>query len=91
MARGLEGRVAVVTGGVNGIGRAFCRRLAQDGADVAILDLEDGTDAVAELETFGRSAFATRCDVSSPEQVAAAAKEVEAQLSPVDILVLDDT
>jgi NAD(P)-dependent dehydrogenase (short-subunit alcohol dehydrogenase family) len=83
----LAGKVAVVTGGVNGIGRAFARRLAEDGADVAILDLDDGVEAVEELEALGRRAHATRCDVASPEQVADAAREVQDELGPADILV----
>src|SRR2546426_11324558 len=39
---GLSGRNAVVTGGASGIGRAICLRLARDGADVAVLDLDQG-------------------------------------------------
>jgi NAD(P)-dependent dehydrogenase (short-subunit alcohol dehydrogenase family) len=83
----LAGKVAVVTGAVNGIGLAYARRLAQDGADIAVLDVESGDEIVAEIEELGRRAFATRCDVSSPEQVEAAAAATLERLGRVDILV----
>ena len=73
-----------MTGGASGIGAATCRRLAADGARVAVTDLNlDGARAVAG-EVDG-AAFAL--DVRSPEQIRAAVEGTEAELGPVDVLV----
>jgi len=73
-----------VTGGASGIGAATCRRLAADGARVAVTDLDlDGAQAVAG-EVDG-AAF--ELDVRSPEQIRAALEGTEAELGPVDVLV----
>ena len=60
--RGLEGKVAVVTGGGNGIGRACCLRFADEGADVLVADIleEHGAKTVAEIEGMGRGALRSR-------------------------------
>ncbi|HZN87811.1 MAG TPA: SDR family oxidoreductase [Thermoleophilaceae bacterium] len=80
----LAGRTALVTGGASGIGAATCRRLAADGARVAVTDLNlDGAQAVAG-EVDG-AAF--ELDVRSPEQIRAALEGTEAELGPVDVLV----
>jgi NAD(P)-dependent dehydrogenase (short-subunit alcohol dehydrogenase family) len=72
----LGGRVAVVTGGASGIGRASAVRLAADGADVLVADLRDGADTVAQIEQAGGRAYAVRVDTTSEaaceEMVAAA-------------------
>jgi (S)-1-phenylethanol dehydrogenase len=87
MAKGHKDKVAVITGGANGIGQAFARRLAEDGVHVAIVDLVDGKDTVKMVEAVGRQAIAVNCDVSSETSVAAMARQVDAKFSHVDIVV----
>src|SRR3954463_4964763 len=86
MAKGHKDKVAVITGGANGIGQAFARRLAEDGAHVAIADIAAGDAPVKLVEQAGREALACTCEVSSPESVAAMAKEVERRFGRCDIL-----
>jgi 3-oxoacyl-[acyl-carrier protein] reductase/(S)-1-phenylethanol dehydrogenase len=83
----LEGRVAVVTGAANGIGRAYAGRLAAEGATVAVLDLVDGSATVAEVEAAGAKAASFVVDLAEPDQVAEAAREVTATLGDPGILV----
>ena len=82
---GTSARVAVVTGGASGIGRAIALRLARDGAAVAILDVDE-TGARAVAGSLGR-ALAVRTDVATTESVAAAVERVRRELGPVQILV----
>ena len=88
-ARPLGGRVAVVTGGGRGIGAEVARRLAREGAAVAVAARsEDEIGALAgELRQAGGRALAVPCDVTSEEGVAALARAVEGELGPVDLLV----
>jgi NAD(P)-dependent dehydrogenase (short-subunit alcohol dehydrogenase family) len=83
----LTGRVAVVTGGARGIGRAYAARLAADGAAVAVLDLADSSATVADIEAAGAKAVSLMADMTVPGHVAAAAGEVAATLGAPDILV----
>jgi NAD(P)-dependent dehydrogenase (short-subunit alcohol dehydrogenase family) len=87
MAKGHRDKVAVITGGANGIGQAFAKRLAEDGVHVAVVDLADGKDTVKLVEAAGRQAFAISCDVSSSDSVSAMATQVQEKFSHVDIVV----
>jgi 2-dehydro-3-deoxy-L-rhamnonate dehydrogenase (NAD+) len=77
-ARRFEGRVALVTGGSSGIGAAVARRLLEEGARVASLDLVEGAP---------EGALAIAGDVSNSADVEAAVARVESALGPVDVLV----
>jgi 3-oxoacyl-[acyl-carrier protein] reductase len=84
--RRFANRVAVVTGGASGIGRAVALRLVAEGAWVALWDI-DGDRAAALEREAGASCFAQRVDVTQEDEVAAALAATEARLGPVDILV----
>jgi len=79
----------VVTGGASGIGRAIALRLARDGADVGILDVDvAGAERVTrEVTAIGRRALAVETDVASSASVRAAVERVHRELAPVGILV----
>jgi (S)-1-phenylethanol dehydrogenase len=87
MAKGHADKVAVITGAAVGIGQAFAKRLAEDGVHIAIVDVGDGGETVRLVEAAGRRALAVQCDVAAEASVAAMAREVNAKLGPVDIVV----
>ena len=87
---GLEGRVALVTGGGRGIGRAVSLALAEDGADVAInfrRDEQAAADTVADIEKIGRRAAKYHASVDSWAEDAAMVDAVLSDFDGVDILV----
>jgi len=67
----IDGKVALVTGAAQGIGRAIALRLASDGANIAIVDInDDKMQAVAdEVRALGRKATTVKADVTQREQV----------------------
>ncbi|HET7876816.1 MAG TPA: glucose 1-dehydrogenase [Methylomirabilota bacterium] len=85
----LKGQTALVTGGGRGIGRAIALGLAQEGAQVAVLDiLRDNAEAVRrEIESLGVKGLALGVDLTQREQVNRAVQEVLAQFGQLDILV----
>jgi len=84
----LVGRVAVITGGASGIGRALALALAREGADVAVEDVDEAgmAETVAAVEALGRSGLAIRTDVADRASVLALADRVEVRFGAVDVL-----
>lgn len=83
----LEGKVAIVTGGARGIGRAYCTALANEGARVVVADVLDASEAVDEIRQAGGEATGVTVDISneaSNEAMAAAAVE---QYGRIDVLI----
>ena len=86
----LTGRVAVVTGGSRGIGRAIALRLAADGADCAVTYRREEARAgevVAAMERLGRRARAVQVDLGDPAQIGPAIERIAEDMGRVDILV----
>jgi 2-hydroxycyclohexanecarboxyl-CoA dehydrogenase len=81
--------IAIVTGGGRGIGQAICKRLAEDGTDVVIADLNtDEMDETRQLiEAEGQRALAVETDVSDQESVRATVDRVLDEFGSIDILV----
>lgn len=85
----IKGKVALVTGAGQGIGRAIALRLANDGADIAVAEInEEKAGSVAdEIRAIGRKATSVRADVSNRDDVYAAIDHTEKELGGFDIIV----
>lgn len=85
----LTGKVALVTGAAQGIGRAIALLLAQKGADIVVSDinLEKAQETAKEIETIGRRAMAIKVDVANSDNVERMIQAILERFSQIDILV----
>lgn len=85
----MKNKTVVVTGGGGGIGGATCQRMAQEGAKVAVFDmnLEAAQHVADTITAAGGHAAAFKCDITDRAAVDAAVAATEAQLGPIDVLV----
>ena len=85
----LDGKTVIITGGGGGIGGASCRRFAQEGAKVAIFDLnlQSAQNVASEIVASGGVAAAFDCDITHRASVDAAVAASQSQLGAIDVLV----
>jgi NAD(P)-dependent dehydrogenase (short-subunit alcohol dehydrogenase family) len=84
---GLKDRVAIVTGAAVGNGRAFCERLAQEGAHIVIADIQEATDTLNAVRSLGARAISVIVDVTNPDDVHRMRDTVLQEFGRIDILV----
>ncbi len=85
----LSGKVALVTGGGQGLGLGIVLKMAEQGADIAIADLsaENAAGAARQVEALGRKAYTARMDVTDKDSVNAGVEKITAGAGQIDILV----
>jgi NAD(P)-dependent dehydrogenase (short-subunit alcohol dehydrogenase family) len=84
--RRFEGRVAVVSGAAQGMGKAVAERLAQEGATVVAIDI-NGDGANATAKALGGKSYGIACDIGDEDQVNKVFADVAAKFGKLDVLV----
>src|SRR4051794_27481810 len=84
----LTGKVALVTGAAQGLGRAMALALAEAGADTFLVDRNDSgaAETSATIQKLGRRALAAKCDVSDPAQIRSLFQRLDAEFGHLDFL-----
>ncbi len=85
----LSGKVALITGGATGLGKAFGEALAEFGADIAIGDIDEATarETAGEIERMGRRSHVVKADVTRPDEVQRMVDATVDRLGAIDILI----
>jgi NAD(P)-dependent dehydrogenase (short-subunit alcohol dehydrogenase family) len=85
----LENKVAIVTGGARGLGRAFCLAMAEEGAQIVVADIlgDEAQQTAQEIKTGGGSSVGIKVDVSSEKETGRMAEETIKEFGRIDILV----
>jgi NAD(P)-dependent dehydrogenase (short-subunit alcohol dehydrogenase family) len=89
MSGRLDGKIALITGGASGIGRACAERFAEEGADVALSDIHDekGQETVAAVEALGQKAIYCHCDTTNENEIEAFAQAAVDAFGQIDVVV----
>ena len=91
MSSRLAGRTAVITGGTTGIGQEIAAKLASEGADIAVADVDDASDTRRLVEAEGRRFVSALVDISKQDEIESFAQTVREQFDSVDIVVNNAT
>jgi NAD(P)-dependent dehydrogenase (short-subunit alcohol dehydrogenase family) len=83
----LDGKVAIVTGGAQGIGAAYAKALAREGASVCVADIDDPLSTVGDINAAGGQALAVTVDVAAPNSVREMVQKTVSAFGAVHILV----
>ncbi|MYF69742.1 MAG: SDR family oxidoreductase [Proteobacteria bacterium] len=83
----MSGKVAVVTGAAQGIGRTYAEALAASGARVVVTDIEDTSDAVSAIQAEGGEAIGMTTDVTSDDSLQEMVRETESAFGPIEVLI----